>query len=449
MNPSSLTPSRVARAVALAVAVTLSGSALAANYFVVVPVKGRAAAPQAISVSLNAASLPAASVGEAYAGFDFNTTLTVTGDSKFDSKSVTWQVVDGTLPAGLTLGSTGHLAGTPTAVGPASFSVRATYRTNSGQQAYQVVVSQLTVALAARQQLVAAVGSAVSVDFKPLLSVTGVPSYDASKVTWTTVGALPTGLALSSAGVLSGTPALNDAGATFQLQASYGGKSGQQTYSVVPSDPSYGNVGLLMHMDGANGSTSFTDAKGHAFTASGAASISTASSKYGGASAWFNSGYLQTNYSSDYVFPGDFTVELWANISAHGTYAGLISAAAGTSWNGWQIIFDQTTNNLRVESSGQNAIVSSTPLPLNSWAHVALVRQGMGTNNVRLYINGAQTAAMTYTGSFDSGGAAVYLGTDRTTTNRITGYLDDVRVTKGVARYSGSFTPPAVSHPTR
>ncbi|KVP75567.1 LamG domain-containing protein [Burkholderia ubonensis] len=442
---------RLRQFVAAAIALTMTCGALAADYLVVVPVKGRtAAAPQpAISVTLNPAALPGGLTGEPYDGFDFNTALQVTGDADFKSSGVTWSIVEGALPEGLALSADGRLAGTPTQAGNTTFSVRASYRTKTGQHAYQVVVGTLTVALAAAALPNAPVGANYSYDFAPRVSVTGDPAYDASKMSWSAVGALPAGLALSSSGLLSGKPAqLGDEGASFSLKAAYRTKSGQQTYTLYPSDPLYGNVTLLMHMDGVTG---FTDAKGHAFTAVGNPRISTSDSKYGGASAYFDgNAYLKTAYSPSFAFIGDFTVELWAKIAAHGSYGGLIAAAQSTSWTGWQIIFDQTSNKIRFEGGAPNiAMVSANDLPLNTWAHIALVRQGMATNNVRLYINGVLEASTTFTGTLDNGGQPLYIGVERTTGFFVAGYIDDVRITANAARYTGNFTPPGGSHPTR
>jgi uncharacterized repeat protein (TIGR01451 family) len=254
-----------------------------------------------------------------------------------------------------------------------------------------------------------------------------------------TVTYAPTTAELLSNATLSVAPTATGSPSELKLTGS----------SVVPKpkDPYWANVSLLMHMDGANGSNSFADVKGHSFSLAGAPTISTSASKFGGASGWFNGGsYLYSAYSSAYVFSGDFTVELWANISAHATYAGLVSGASTSSWNGWQIIFDNTANNLRFEGSGNTAMVTSVPLPMNSWAHVALVRQGTGANNLKMYINGAQVGAVTYTGTMDSGGAPLLIGTERTGHYVITGFVDDVRITSGVARYTGNFTPPTTAH---
>lgn len=95
-----------------------------------------------ITVELKTATLSAGKAGTAYAGFDFNSVLQVTGDTVVPS-AVTWNVSSGTLPAGITLDSTGKLGGKPAAVtsGSASFQVQATYKTKIAKQDYGLSVS--------------------------------------------------------------------------------------------------------------------------------------------------------------------------------------------------------------------------------------------------------------------------------------------------------------------
>ena len=121
---------------------TVGASCSAANYFLVVPVPGKTVNASAIEIALAAASLPNADVGAGYS-YDFNKVLSVTGDPQYTGYGMVWAVVQGTLPAGLTLDSkTGALSGTATAAGDASFTVQATYKTKSGQQAYQLTAAQ-------------------------------------------------------------------------------------------------------------------------------------------------------------------------------------------------------------------------------------------------------------------------------------------------------------------
>lgn len=214
-------------------ALALSGSALAAEFYVVVPVKGRTGAPASIAVTLNSASLPNGLVGQAYDGFDLKAALQVTGDAGYTGAGVTWSIVTGALPPGLVLNSNGTISGTPTVAGTSNFTVRASYKTASGERAYQVLTYQLTITLATAALPAGNVGVTYNYDFKPLLSVTGDLAYSVSDASFSVSGTLPPGLTLSSNGVVSGSPTATTAGTNFDVVASYKTKTGQQSYTIV------------------------------------------------------------------------------------------------------------------------------------------------------------------------------------------------------------------------
>lgn len=117
----------------------------AASYIVVAAPFHNAVKAPAITLQLSTANLPASVQNAVYPGFDFNTVLQASGDSAFLSSGVSWRVSTGALPPGLVLNANGTLTGTPTTGGSYSFSVQATYRGVSAEQAYQVgVLSDLT-----------------------------------------------------------------------------------------------------------------------------------------------------------------------------------------------------------------------------------------------------------------------------------------------------------------
>jgi hypothetical protein len=181
----------------------------------------------------------------------------------------------------------------------------------------------------------------------------------------------------------------------------------------------------------------------------GDAKVSTAQAKFGSSSMAFDgTGDWLTFVDSpaNQFGTGNFTIEGWVYLSTTGTAKYI--AAKGTSTTGWalgvnssnQIVFNYTSSTL----------TGSTALSSGQWYHIAVVRNGTATGNVKIYLSGTSDAT--------SGGAINdnfnqtsigYVGADRTGTNAMNGYLDDLRITKGYARYTANFTPPTAPFPTR
>lgn len=218
-----------------------------------------------------------------------------------------------------------------------------------------------------------------------------------------------------------------------------------------PLDPYFPSVSLLLPMDGTNGSTAFTDASsnGVAITRSGNAQISTAQSKFGGSSALFDgtTDYLSAAASSLFaLFAGNFTVEFW--VYATNTTNNQTLVLLGTS--------DSERGNISIVSNlivlftttgGSGATrISGTAPSANTWAHVAWVRSGTTSY---LFLNGTSLGTATSV-PYPSGNMQVGIGATSVASgvNCLNGYIDDLRITKGVARYTSNFTPPAAPFPT-
>ena len=217
----------------LALILAASAPAFAADYYVVAPVPGKTVANDAISVSLGALTLPAGHVGLTYTAFDLKPALRVHGDPAYTGYGVKWQLVAGALPAGLVLNGDGTISGTPNAEGAFDFTVRASYKTRTGEQQYHVQTYRIRVGLAAGTPAQALVGEAYAFDLAPLLTVTGDSAFKPSAVTWSVVASsLPAGLYLTADGRIAGTPTAGGTG-TLTARASYRGASGEQTYQVV------------------------------------------------------------------------------------------------------------------------------------------------------------------------------------------------------------------------
>ena len=214
------------------------------------------------------------------------------------------------------------------------------------------------------------------------------------------------------------------------------------------TDPNFSSVTSLLHFDGADGSTTFTDVKGKTWAAGGSAQLDTAQTKWGASSLLLGSGdYISTGGSTDYSPLGDFTYECWVRTTDISSIHVIASTrSGGTGWQfqinaggGVQITFFGSYG------GGAAVVFSSSKLSTNTWYHVAWTHTG-GT--WRVFINGVLEGALAPAGSYASNTATLYLGYDPAFSGRyFSGHIDDSRITKGVARYTANFTPPALPFP--
>jgi hypothetical protein len=151
-----------------------------------------------------------------------------------------------------------------------------------------------------------------------------------------------------------------------------------------------------------------------------------------------------------FSFDANFTIEFWANYTGHGTYGGFVSwAQNGSGWGGYQITFDAAANNIRVEINSSIVMVSSVVMYPYVWNHVALVRNGTGTNNIKLYLNGVTVAQATSTATFAaSSGTTMKIGSERGPVAYVQGLMSNLRIVKGTAVYTSDFTPSSEPLPT-
>jgi hypothetical protein len=219
-------------------------------------------------------------------------------------------------------------------------------------------------------------------------------------------------------------------------------------------DPDFASVGLLMHMDGVNGGTSFPEVTGATVTRGGSTlpTTSTAQSKFGGASALFSTagGYLSIPHAAKVNAPtGDFTIEFWLRRSGFtGSPAVLYNKANGTGAYPYQVYLDAANQLVfrGLDAAGTSTVFtcqSTTVISTSAWYHVACVRQG---STFRLFVDGVQESAGSSAAALFNNSFPVYLGAFSTGGNVYLGYMDDVRFTK-VARYTANFTPPSSAFP--
>ena len=217
-------------------------------------------------------------------------------------------------------------------------------------------------------------------------------------------------------------------------------------------DPSFANVVLLCHFDGTNGSTTFVDSSGAArsVTATGSISLTTAQQKFGTASldAGAASSYAGAATSADWNFgTGPFTVEAWIRPTA--TISGFRAVVA--QWNvapnqAWFLGFNGTNLTFVFTANGTTVIqYTATFSPtLNTWMHLAVDRDAGGA--LRVYTDGTQRMLQT-PGAIFASTLGLYIGNDGNLTRNFVGQIDEVRITKGIARYAGAFTAPTAPFP--
>jgi hypothetical protein len=224
----------------------------------------------------------------------------------------------------------------------------------------------------------------------------------------------------------------------------------------VPVDPQYGSVSLLLHGNGTNGSTTITDnsPSPKTVTAVGNAQISTAQSKFGGSSIAFDGtgDYIETSgtNASLEMGSGSWTIEMWVYQIARTT------VGSGASLYDSLALSSSTTNatRLRISPSGEllfvrysTAVFTSTAVvPLTTWSHVAMVKN---ESTLNFYLGGASAGSIADTITYTNGLNRPIIGTDGFSpgSSNLNGYIDDLRITKGIARYTANFTPPAAPFP--
>jgi hypothetical protein len=201
----------------------------------------------------------------------------------------------------------------------------------------------------------------------------------------------------------------------------------------------------LLHMNGTDTSTTITDEGGHTWTANGNAQIDTAQSKFGGASALFDGtgDYITGDGGAGYAFgTGDFTVEFYVRLAAVSVQYTLFDCRPASTQGLYPTIYIASADNtLRYFTDSADRITGGA-LSVNTWYHIAVARLGTST---KMFLDGTQTGS-TYTDSNNyliGTGRPVLSGSGYTVTlQNLNGWMDELRVSKGVARWTSNFTVP-------
>jgi len=228
----------------------------------------------------------------------------------------------------------------------------------------------------------------------------------------------------------------------------------------APVDGDFDNVSLLLKGEGTNGSTTILDSSSNSLSVTAvdnAQIINTVATPFSptvpsdGVLAFDGTGdYLTVPVNSNFQFGiGDFTVEAWVYITSASTYHSILDSRTSASFSNYAFGIYNVGGILRLDviSSGgpANRLATTTSVPLNTWTHVAWA----GSNGIiSYYVNGIKDATTkNYSGNFDPVSTTNLLIGALVDQLFFNGYISNLRVTKGVARYTENFDVPTAPFP--
>jgi hypothetical protein len=270
-----------------------------------------------------------------------------------------------------------------------------------------------------------------------LSTTTGVSGSMGTVALQSGTGGDPTGGEIISASYISGTRLVKG---TALYTAAF----------TPPTTPptAVANTSLLLNYTNAG----IYDGKmGNVLETAGSAQVSTSIVKYGSGSMYFDGtgDYLVFPNSQNFAFgSGDFTVEAWVYLAASKLQPVMDTRLVNANLTGIALAFD-VNNYPYVYVNNAVLFTSSTPVSLSTWTHVAMVR---ANGIITLYVNGTKPSTGSASNSTNLVDTALTVGSvidyrDTSSTLHFNGFMDDLRITKGVARYLANFTPPQQALP--
>ena len=212
----------------------------------------------------------------------------------------------------------------------------------------------------------------------------------------------------------------------------------------IPTSPPTPTANTSLLLLGTN--TGVQDATGkNDIITYGSAKTQANTVKYGTGAMYFDgsTAYVTMSTASNQnlvLGTGSFTIEFWAYIATSSLTANFLDFRATTT-NGIYPTLLLNSGALNYYVNGSTVITGSSP-SISTWHHIALVRN---SGTTKLYLDGTATGSAYTDSNSYLVGSAIAIGSSSYTlgSSYFNGYIDDLRITKGVARYTANFTPPA------
>lgn len=212
---------------------------------------------------------------------------------------------------------------------------------------------------------------------------------------------------------------------------------------AIVGDDHWASVSALLSFEGGTTDSSTNNVT---VTTGGGAQISSANHKFGSSSLYLNGtgAYAAIAPSNLFVYPGPFTVEMnvfplsSAKANLYDNFADGNSSSTLLYLDAGGLIFFYSSS----------ASINTDPGVVldNQWNHIVIQRDA--NNLLKIFVNGVTSAQVSYSGTIGLSGHTVILGYTRWRNgDYFNGYMDEARITKGVARYSADFSPPVAPFP--
>jgi len=217
----------------------------------------------------------------------------------------------------------------------------------------------------------------------------------------------------------------------------------------MPLDDAYTKA--LLHMNGVDTSTTFTDESGKTWTTSNHAQIDTAQSKFGGASGLFDGvdDSITTPDHADFSLgTNDFTIDTQFRTGVLPSGVNYNVFSQYTAWqNQWHFALADAGGGTQklftwaYSGGGElwSLVSSAFTLSLNTWCHLVFARSG---NTLYYFVNGVGKGTSAFNYTVPDLADVICIGARYTVDSCLNGWLDEFRFSNGIARWTTDFTPP-------